>query len=223
MRTYVNYRGFVMAKFRKISEARKKRKASWLLSKMIPNGSVSLVSGDPGTNKSFLLACMAAKVTRGESMPFSPVPEKAGGVIILNSEDPDAEIEERVLAAGGDIDRLFVVEKGTISLPGDIQELREFVRANDIRLIIVDPLESFMEGAISSRTAIRRVFDPLNRMAEELDIAIVAVRHLTKSTSTTAAEPWCWKWCVNGCRAIRTARGGLADQSGASGDSSIEV
>src|SRR5437870_1178373 len=87
----------------------------WLWPPRIPIGSLTLITGDPGTGKSTLALDLAARVTA--ALPW-PVPasrgtpleltREAGDVIYLGGEDDLAAVTlPRLIAAGGDPARFF--------------------------------------------------------------------------------------------------------------------
>ncbi len=74
----------------------------------------------------------------------------------------------------------------TLTLPGDIDQLAAVVEEVDARLLVLDPLVSYLPAEINAHRDqhVRRVLAPLARMADLHGLAIVAVIHLNKSEST---------------------------------------
>ncbi len=135
-----------------------------------------LVVGRKGVGKGTMLASLAAHVTRGE------LGEKRD-VLWIGSEDSAAiDIHPRMVAAGGDPDRVFVVEKGWLQLPRDFEELGSTIEEFDgVGLVIIDPLGNHITGKDSnSDTDIRDAIAPLNDLADKQETMIVGIRHLTE-------------------------------------------
>ena len=73
-------------------------------------------------------------------------------------------------------------------LPLDVAQLRNIIVNNDVALLIVDPLMAFLDSKVDSYRdqAIRGALLPFARLAEETDVAVLIIRHLSKSGGTHA-------------------------------------
>ncbi|WP_373652088.1 AAA family ATPase [Schlesneria sp. DSM 10557] len=94
------------------------RSVDWVWEGLIPRGKVTLLTGDAGIGKSLVALQVAAMVTRGRRVPIGlteKVPTAAfqtepRGVIVLSAEDAAEDtVLPRLLAAGGDVSRTFVL------------------------------------------------------------------------------------------------------------------
>ncbi len=126
--------------------------------------------------------------------PVPPPTSRAplGRTILLSAEDDTADtIRPRLDALGGDPSRVSVVravswEDGDgdepLSLARDVKLLEAVVRRrSDTRLIVLDPISAYLGGGESYNNAdIRRLLAPVKAMAEELNVAVLAITHLTK-------------------------------------------
>ena len=168
---------------------------SWLWPDRIPMGCLTILAGIPGQGKSLLSLDIASRVSSGTPWPDTPTtPNKAGGVLIMSLEDPVAKVvKPRLLAAGGNIDRLDFID-GTVRQPGgepdqfsiarDTRILRKYVQQRpDTKLIVIDPLSLFLADGVDTHKEgeVRATLGPLAKLAEDLDIAIVVVAHLNKN------------------------------------------
>jgi hypothetical protein len=141
----------------------------------------------PGDGKSTMLLDDAARLTRGtlEGEYFStPV-----SVAIATAEDAVASVVvPRLMAAGADLERVHIVclaSEATGSLiltPDKVSEIAGLVKAEEIRLLVFDPLVAFLPRAIDTHrdAAVRQILAPLARHAEDAELAVVAVIHLNK-------------------------------------------
>ena len=135
-----------------------------------------LVAGRKGMGKGTVLSDVAARVNRGD---FG---EKRN-VVWIGSEDSAAiDIKPRIVAAGGDPDRVLVVKAGWIQLPRDIDEIsRAMVGLGDVGMVNIDPVGNHISGKESnSETDIRDAIAPLNKLADEHDAMVFGVRHLSE-------------------------------------------
>ncbi len=69
-----------------------------------------------------------------------------------------------------------------ICLVDKLKELTEFAFDHDVRLIVIDPITSFMEGGFdnNSVTSVRRMATRLKEFCETTGVAVIALNHLTK-------------------------------------------
>lgn len=135
-----------------------------------------LVCGRKGMGKGTLLAEIASRVTRGELGPKR-------NVVWIGSEDSNAiDIHPRIVAAGGDPDRVLVVTRGWIQLPRDVEEIsRAMDEMGGVGQLVIDPLGNHIAGKESnSETDIRDAIAPLNQLADRHACMVFGVRHLTE-------------------------------------------
>lgn len=193
--------------------AKASRPLRWLLPGRIPFGQVTVLDGDPDQGKSCLMLDLAARLTRGKPMPLAD-PSTAtppAGVIVLCAEDSVKQVVlPRLQVAGADLDRIIAIRRSfaeaqaaaapgerdeaasisaqSVQLPRDIAALRELVIRSGARLLIIDPLVAYVGEGVNWHLdhSVRRVLLPLAQLAEELDIAIVVIRHLNKETGPKA-------------------------------------
>ena len=155
------------------------RPTDWLWSERIPLGELTILDGDPGSNKSSFLLDLAARVSTGREM-LDGSPGVEGGVILLLGEDSVAKtVRRRLEVAEADLDRIAVLDQ-EVALPRDLEHIEEAAFEFDARLIIIDPLMPFLSVASNGDHSVRKALTPLAVMAERGNTAVVMVRHLTK-------------------------------------------
>lgn len=169
----------------------------WLWQDHIPLGGITVWDGAPGVGKSTLTLDLAARVSTGSNMPDG-TPCAAGGVLLLNAEDPAPTVRKRLDAAGADTSNIHVVDEVTLGgdtsrmvrIPEDINRLAEMVRSGNVRLLIIDPLVAFFDSSINSWSdqGVRSALAPLTKMAIEEDLAVLVVRHPTKNRDNGPME-----------------------------------
>lgn len=178
------------------SEVRPTR-TEWVWRGRIPLGAVTLIDGDPCNGKSALTCDLAARVSRGLSMPDGS-PGVSGGVVMVNLEDNHAAtIVPRLMAAEADLDRIKLWsciegdsegEQLPTLEPEGLGLLEGLISEVGARLVIVDPLMAVLPSKVNSYRDqdMRRVLAPLAKLAERLNFAAVVVRHFTKATGGPA-------------------------------------
>jgi hypothetical protein len=167
----------------------------WFWPGRIPFGKLTILDGDPGLGKSVLTVDLAARATRGLSLPFEdrePGDDREPtAVVLLNAEDSlEDTIRPRLDAAGADVERVLSLDKIPDGdndrlpvLPNDVPYVRIACRRMGAKLVIVDPLSAFLGSDTDTHKDqdCRRALYPLAVMAQELGAAIVVIRHLNKA------------------------------------------
>jgi hypothetical protein len=166
-------------------------------------GKPVLIAGDPGLGKSMVTCDIAARVTTGAPWPCSAERREPADVILLSAEDdPSDTIVPRLIAAGADLDRItFVsgVREQTkdgerdrwLSLDQHLDQLAAVVVVRpEVRLIIIDPLSAYLGRDTDSHNEgdVRSVLAGLAELASQHRAAVLCVRHLRKSESTSAQQ-----------------------------------
>jgi len=165
----------------------------WLWQDRIAIGKLTIVSGDPGLGKTFVLLDITARVSRGMDFPDGAKCQR-GKVIFLTAEDGagdtirprldamDASVENvfhfEGIRSGNDVLDFFQLDKHLTALRETISEM------GDVRLFVLDPITAFMGDTDSHKNAdVRRVLAPLAKLAEEQNIAVVGISHQTKGSA----------------------------------------
>ncbi len=187
---------------RRMSETRKK-KLYWMWQNRIPYGTLSTIAGDPDEGKSLITLYLAARVSRGEKLYGNTEETEPGEVLLLSAEDdPEITLRPRLEAAGAYLNNIHLLESVMLTdgagkadseriaqLDTDIKAIDKILDENpDIKLIIIDPISSFLGAAnINREQEVRRVLQPLARRARNSNLAVVMVAHFNKNSETRSA------------------------------------
>jgi RecA-family ATPase len=172
------------------------RQPRWLWPSYLPLGKLTLLDGDPDKGKSLLTLDIAARVTTGRGFSDG-APCDTGGVVILSAEDDlEDTIRPRLDAAGADPSRVVCLAGVKVSMGravsaslADLDALEEAVKLVGAKLVIVDTLTDFFgSGSLLNPQTVRGVLLPLIALAKKLDLAIVAIRHFTKTGKTLMSK-----------------------------------
>ena len=162
----------------------------WLWRGRVPLGMLTMLDGDPGLGKSAVAFDLGARLTRGAAMPLSGDPPSApAGVLLLCAEDSAAHtLRPRMEAAGANLKRVYDLTK-PVTLPGDLPVLESIVKAGKIKLVVIDPVMSFLGSGVDSNSdqSARQALTPLKGLAERTGAAVILIRHLNKKNGNTAA------------------------------------
>jgi putative DNA primase/helicase len=120
-----------------------------------------------------------------------------GNVIMFSAEDdPEDTIVPRLLAARADLSRVRIVEAAKdangerlFDLQRDLAALeREIESFGNVHLVTFDPISSYLGSKIdgNSNNDVRRVLEPLSRIAARHQAAIVSLTHSPKGSGSKA-------------------------------------
>ncbi|MGD9162756.1 MAG: AAA family ATPase [Desulfobacteraceae bacterium] len=180
------------------------KKVRWIWKGVIPRGKLSMIAGEPGTNKSAICMDIAARLSRCKCWPVGvekAMPRYADhrgiGTVVLSAEDAtDDTLLPRFNRAGGDPEYIAKIKavkskdgkKKCFSLETDIGKLNEALDiVPNCKLIIIDPISSYLPTIDSHRNSdVRSVLAPLQELAEERDVAVLLVHHFNKNAGGKA-------------------------------------
>ncbi len=165
------------------------KEVEWLWHPYIPYGKVTLIQGDPGDGKSTFVLNLAALLTTSRPLPFTDEEREPITVIYQNTEDDaDDTVLPRFINADGNPDRLLFINESKKSLNFSDERISEAIRQTGAKLLILDPLSSYIGGDVSLNLAneVRGQFNSLINAARENKCAIVVVGHMNKAQGLKA-------------------------------------
>jgi len=164
---------------------------SWLWRDRIPRGKLTMFEGNPGLGKSWLTLAITTSVSRGYPLPGDGARQPMN-VVLMTAEDGLADtVRPRLEDMGADLQRVAAL-RGMVNKNGhedvvtlaDLDVLERVIVAENPGLVIVDPVIAFMADTDTSKAnEVRSLLAPLAALAEKHGCAIVAVRHLNKSSA----------------------------------------
>jgi hypothetical protein len=170
----------------------------WLWRNWIPRGAITLLDGDPGLGKSTAALDIAARVSRGWDMPPTggAGTREPGNVLVLTAEDdPARTVRPRLDAVEADVGRvclLAAIKSGDDEfppvLPWNIKEMEQIIAERKIALVIVDPVMAYLDEKVDSHKDqhIRRVLFQLAKLAQNYNLSVLCIRHLSKTFAVPA-------------------------------------
>lgn len=135
-----------------------------------------LLVGQKGAGKGTVLAWLAAQMTQGFE-GGDPRP-----VLWISTEDSfEIDVKPRFMVAGGD-EKMLLAVRQHVTLPRDQPALEAVCREWDVGLVVIDPIVGAVGGVDSnSEGPIVAAIGGLNSLADDLDLAVVGVRHIGKN------------------------------------------
>lgn len=163
---------------------------NWLWKPFLARGRLTVLDGDPNLGKSLVTIDLAARLSRGGSLPDGQPLDAPLTTVLLNAEDDPADtVRPRVAAAGADLSRVVAdfSKSGPPELPECAERVFDLVCDHTADLLVIDPLAAFLpRGAANNDDRVRRALAPLAGVAAETGCAVLVVRHLGRSVGPNA-------------------------------------
>jgi len=177
---------------------------NWLWPQRIVGDGLTIITGLPGISKSLISVDVAARVSTGGKWPDGTGHAPQGSVILFGAEDDAGKVVvPRLAAAGADLSRIHVCqgtliededdeandELAAVILERHIGELRDALdEVADCRLIVFDPLPDYIAADENKSAEVRAALVPLAKLAQERNVAVVAVLHQNKKNDLTTVQ-----------------------------------
>lgn len=160
----------------------------WLWPDWLALGKLHILAGAPGQGKTTIALAIAATITIGGRWPCGARCEPGNVLIWSGEDDPADTLLPRLLAAGADRSRCYFVQGTRVDgevIPFDpashMTALEDQARAiGGVRLLIVDPVVSAVQGDSHKNTEVRRALQPLVDLGSRLDAAVLGISHFSK-------------------------------------------
>ena len=181
--------------FKRMSEIPAKP-VEWFWDGYIPLGEVTILEGHPGTNKSSLTDDLAARLTQGKAMPClppKPGPKRRGGALFLIGEDSLSKtVGGRLIAAGADLSMVGVLDGVAIPDDADMLRIEKAIQELDAKLIVLDTINDFLNCNLMGNQAVRKALEPLRKLADRSNVAVVGNPAPHQEQQRPVASPWWW-------------------------------
>ncbi len=164
----------------------------YLWTDYLPVAELAMLVGKPGVGKSTVAADLAAKLTIGElAGSFLGRPQN---VLYSLTEDSEGVFKARFVAADGEPGRLTTVDVvhgasdgSPFLVEADLDQLRDAIKELRPALVVLDALNSSLDGQQNDNSNIRPQLEKLKALAHQTNTAILGIGHFRKST--TGSEP----------------------------------
>lgn len=156
----------------------------WFWYPYIPLGRLTILGGDPGAGKSFITAAIAAAASRGDSLPGEKqdVREPMVTLILSAEDDPADTTKPRLNNLHADQTKIAVFTEDIVLDKEGLVAVKEMVLEINAKLLVIDPIVAYLGAKMDMNRAneVRPIMRGLARIARELNIAVIVVRHNRK-------------------------------------------
>lgn len=155
--------------------------ARWVVNDLIPFGTITALTGESNSYKTFFTQSMAASVSAGTSF-LGHFPTTKGKVLIIDEENHRRHVKERYESLGitATPNILFLSQEGMrVDNEKHIENLRELLDREKPALVILDSLVRLHSGEENSATEIAKAFSGMRRLVSN-DRAIIVIHHHRK-------------------------------------------
>lgn len=177
---------------------------SWLWNPYIPLGKLTILEGDPGIGKTWLALQLAANVSTGNAFPGNDGnlagKRESGNVLYLTAEDGLGDtLKPRLDKAGANVGRITALtgfrgtdennKERTYAVTSEaIAVIEKAIQETMPALMVVDPLQAYLGAHVDMHRAneVRPILTRLSELAEKYRVAVLCIRHLSKSAQDRA-------------------------------------
>ena len=165
---------------------------AWLAEGLFLQGGAGILGGAPKSLKSYFALDLCVAVATASPCAGRFCVPSAGPVLVLNAEDPDAVVVERLTALGRARGRSLaqlcidlIVEPG-VRLPEGLDRLIATVTAVRPKLLVLDPLIRLHRADENSSTEMSVILDGLRSLARDTGTSLLLVHHARKAPAGSA-------------------------------------
>jgi len=157
---------------------------NWLWEPYIAIGKITLLQGDPGCGKSTMMMNLIAELSKGGATPDGRAFGAPQRIIYQCSEDGAKDtIKPRLVAAGADCRNIAFIDEDVYSgLTVDDERIRDAIIEWKPRLVIVDPIQSYIgnDSDLQMAGRARKLMRRIGMWASTYNCAIVLIGHFSK-------------------------------------------
>jgi hypothetical protein len=166
-------------------------KVVWLAPGLLAEGNITVLDGDPGKGKTTIHIDWGARISTGQPLPGGK-PMDPAGYLVLNGEDTVANtLKPRARIHGADMKHMHALDSmldGSALLldqPNCLALLESLIKIHEIKLVVVDPVYSFMSADMTKSQQVRQALLNFQAMIRRNRVAALFLRHYNKNSQSS--------------------------------------
>lgn len=157
----------------------------WIWYPYLARGELTIVEGDPGLGKSYLMQMVGQRLCDGEKLPsIKKMAATRGKVLYFDLENSAGSVtKKRLINNGLKEEKNFVQCEEPFSVDDEdaMNEVLEYVERERPQLVVFDTLNTYIGKADAFKGhEAQQAFVHFRDIAKRFDCAVVVLRHLTK-------------------------------------------
>ena len=161
----------------------KSKRIDWLWYPYIPFGKITILQGDPGEGKTSFVLDLISRMSNEDTLPLSNK-RIFGKAIYQNSEDDISDtIKPRLLRSKANCRNVCYIDTRDMPISVDDSSLEQAIVSVGAKLIVLDPLQSYLGGDMNRAYKVRPKMTKLKEIAARTGCAIILVGHLNKNSN----------------------------------------
>jgi putative DNA primase/helicase len=171
---------------------REEERIVWLAEGLLAEGKITVLDGDPGVGKTTVWTYWAARMGLGEPLVPGAPANPPGSVLVFNGEDAvEDTLLPRFRLQGGDKTKMNSIsikpDGSPFLIPNDLFDLEALIETLGIKLVIFDPIFSFVDADMMKSQQTRKALIQLNDVLQRTRCACLMLRHLNKNHQSSEA------------------------------------
>lgn len=158
---------------------------------------VVIIAGVKGTGKSQIALRVASAVTDGEEFVPGHKARARGKAVLFNGEREAQSVAiPRAIAAGIKNPKRTLIMPVVASLEEAVQALLVIlIEHPNIKLVIIDPLNAYLDGKSPTNAKARKLLAPLLDLCTRRKLCVLIVTHFTKAGEISGSAGWTQAAC----------------------------
>jgi hypothetical protein len=175
--------------FRRVGDVEEEN-IDWIYYPYLARGELSIFEGDPGIGKSYLAQIIGRYICDGEVLPSVEPRKVSGEVLYFDIENNLSTTTKKRLICNDlkNVNNFIQCEEAfSVKDPNSMDEVYSWVDNHRPLLVVFDTLNNYIGGVdYTNASLVQDVFVKFQELARRYNVAVMVLRHLTKSTKEKA-------------------------------------
>lgn len=159
-----------------------KEESKWLINDLVPEGGITVLSGDPGSYKTWVVLHMAISIANGQPV-FGRFTSLRKNVLVVDEEDPRSLIKDRLRMMSCDQKSAlyFLIHKGIkVDVDFGLSDIEGAITRQNVGVVFIDSLIRIHSGNENDSKDIAAVFEKLRSLTSK-GVTVIVTHHNRKA------------------------------------------